>query len=354
MRHLKRKAASAKKSAKKTQLANIIKVFDIEKMNVLLKEHGNKSNLNRNHQRFISYLGDTAGFLPLVSLPVDIFEKLEQLRIRFPNFSEVIDFYREQFALSQLSEHRVFSATPLLIAGPPGIGKTAFCHALAQLVCTHFELISLSGMTAGFVIGGMSSNWSDGKPGRVVEALARGHRANPLIVIDECDKTGGDRRYDPLGPLHQLLEKETSANFIDEGLEVATDCSYIVWVGTANELHLIAESILSRFTVIEAKRPTQQQMKKVIQSIYLKIRGNHAWGLRFSEELLPAVISKIIDSQLEPRMIQKKLIAACGKAILRNSTGESFSNASLVTYDILPIDFSTDDGDRPEIRMGFV
>jgi ATP-dependent Lon protease len=39
-------------------------------------------------------------------------------------------------------------------------------------------------------------------------ALARGHRANPLIVVDEMDKAGGDKHYDPLRALYQLLEKK--------------------------------------------------------------------------------------------------------------------------------------------------
>jgi ATP-dependent Lon protease len=198
-----------------TQLPEVMKIFDIRKMQAMLRDHDRKSNLYRNHQRYIDYLEDTAGYLQLASLSESVFAELDALGERFPNFSEAIDFYREQFALSRLSDNCAFSANPLLMVGPPGIGKTAFCHALAKLVATHLELISLSGMTAGFVLGGMSSNWADGKPGRVVEALARGRHANPLIIIDEMDKAGGDKRYDPLGALYQLLEKETSATFVD-------------------------------------------------------------------------------------------------------------------------------------------
>lgn len=314
-----------------------IEIFDIHKMEAMLKDHEKRSNLHRNHQRFLGYLGDTAGFLPLVSLQNDIVEKLKQLRGAFPNFSEVIDYYLEQFALAQLTDQRAFSADPVLLAGPPGIGKTAFCQALAKLISTHFELISLAGMTAGFVLGGMSSGWADGKPGRVVEALARGHSANPLIVVDEMDKAGGDKRYDPLGSLYQLLEKETSATFVDEALEIAANCSHIVWAGTANKPELIAEPILSRFTVIEVKRPTSQEMENVLRSIYKKIRKNNPWGEKFTQDLSPSVISKIVDSGLEPRLVQKELIAACGKAVLRQSGGSAFANGG---YEVNVDDFN--------------
>lgn len=206
-------------------------------------------------------------------------------------------------------------------------------------------------MTAGFVIGGMSSNWADGKPGKIVEALARGHRANPLIVMDEIDKTGGDKRYDPLGALYQLLESETAKSFVDEGLEVPTNCSYIVWVGTANDLDLIAEPIVSRFTVIEVSKPTSQQMENVLMSIYQKVRLNHPWGRQFSDKLLPSVVCKIIESNLAPRLLQRELVSACGKAVLRNATGKIPGNCQ---HTISPDDFSPREYGKRPVKMGFL
>jgi len=353
LRHyLKRKAASTvdKSILSTAQPTALVEVFDVKKMKEMLKEHNSKSNLHRNHQRLLNYLGNTAGFLSLATLPADIFEQLELLRLDFPNFSEVIDYYFEQFALAQLSEHSVCSANPLLLVGPPGIGKTFICHALSKIVGTHFELISLAGMTAGFVIGGSSSGWSEGKTGRVVEALARFHVGNPLIVIDECCKSGGDKRYDPLGSLYSLLEKGTASTFVDESLETPTDCSHIVWIGTANSIDKIPEPILSRFTVIEVERPSPQQMENVLRSIYNNIRENHAWGSRFNEDLSCDLIDKIIDSDLEPRKIQKELISACGKAALRLSDKKS----SNIQHIILPKDFEPRDIGAHEVRMGFI
>lgn len=329
-------------------LAELVEVFDIKKMKGMLKEHNSRTNLHRNHQRFINYLGDTEGFLSLATLPSDIFEKLEKLRLDFANFTEAIDYYHEQFALAQLSDHRIFYANPLLLLGPPGIGKTFFCHELAKIIGTHFELISLSGMTAGFVIGGSSPTWTEGKPGRVVESLARFKLANILTVVDECDKAGGDKRYDPLGALYSLLEKETAATFVDEGLEIPSNCAHLVWVGTANRLDTIADPILSRFTVIEIKRPSSAQMTNVLRSIYNNIRENNEWGLRFNENLPPAVISKIISSELDPRNIQKELISACGKAALRYSDNKSSD------IHIIPKDFEPRDIGGHQIRMGFM
>lgn len=339
-----------KKPIDYSRVAEVIPIFDITKMHAMLIDHEKRSNLYRNHQRYINFLGDTSGFLPLVTLPTDIFARLEDLRLRFPNFSEAIDFYREQFALAQLAENAVFSANPLLLSGPAGVGKTAFCHELAKAVATPFELIGLSSTTAGFVLSGMSSNWADGKPGKVVETLARERRGNPLIVVDEIDKIGGDNRYDPLGALYQLLEIETASHFIDEGLEVGTNCAHIVWVGTANNLSKIPAPILSRFTVIEVSSPTPEQMNNIVESIYRKVRQNHPWGRKFCEALPVSVTRKIVESGLAPRLVQKELIAACGKAVLRRAEAQLSANEH---YEINVDDFMLRDAAKTQVVVMF-
>jgi len=53
-------------------------------------------------------------------------------------------------------------------------------------------------MTAGFVLGGMSSGWADGKP--AVGRAWPGALCESAIVLDEMDKaSGADKRYDPWG-----------------------------------------------------------------------------------------------------------------------------------------------------------
>jgi len=166
---------------------NLIKVFDVDSMQALIDKHSSRSNLARNHRRYLEYLGDTDGYLQQAVVSENVFRKLDELAQDFPNFKEVVAFYKEQLALTVYSGTQVFAATPLLLTGPAGVGKTAFCHRLADIIYTHFALISFSSMSAGFVLAGMSSNWAEGKPGKVVETLAQGHYANPLMVLDEID-----------------------------------------------------------------------------------------------------------------------------------------------------------------------
>ena len=202
-------------------------------------------------------------------------------------------------------------------------------------------------MTAGFVLSGMSSGWSEARPGRLIHSLAQGKRANPLIVLDELCKSGGDKRYSTLDPLHQLLEKDTAAVFVNEALEISTNCSHIVWIATANRLDALPNSIISRFTILDIKPPTHEEMKNVLKSIYQKIRRNHKWGERFTEELSPSVTEKIIESNLEPRVIQRQLISAAGSAALRNR-GQSVGQ-----HVILADNFTIPENNK-KTRMGYL
>ena len=137
----------------------------------------------------------------------------------------------------------------MLLLGDPGIGKAHFGRRLAQLLSTGFGFVSMSSLTAGWVLSGASSQWKNAKPGKVFDTLLHGDYANPVMVIDEIDKAGSDPQYDPLGALYSLLEHDTAMNFIDEFVEIPIDASSVVWIATANDASRIPEPILNRMNV---------------------------------------------------------------------------------------------------------
>jgi hypothetical protein len=87
--------------------------------------------------------------------------------------------------------------TPILLLGEPGLGKTHFARRLAHALGTGFEFVSLSSLTAGWVLSGASAQWHNSRPGKIAQTLIEGEYANPVVVLDEVDKSGGDHRYDP-------------------------------------------------------------------------------------------------------------------------------------------------------------
>ena len=92
----------------------------------------------------------------------------------------------------------------------------------------------MSSLTAGWILSGASAQWNNARPGKVAHTLVHGDFANPIVVLDEVDKAGGDARYDPMGALYSLLER-TPPRLQDEYIDIDIDASHILWVTTAND-----------------------------------------------------------------------------------------------------------------------
>ena len=243
---------------------------------------------------------------------------LDQLRDCFPNFNPVIGWIDAQMALSRLGTLRAAHFPPILLVGDPGVGKTAFASQLAGAIGTGFEEISLPGASASFTICGMSSGWAGGKAGRIFQSLAWGGTANPIVLLDEIDKAGGDHRFDVGNSLLPLLERHSAIRFIDEFIELPIDASRILWIATANDLESISRPLLSRMQVFHISAPDAQQGRRIARSVYTSMRASSDWGHRFPAELTDEVADLL--SGMPPRAQRQALIHAIGQAARRGSS----------------------------------
>ncbi len=241
---------------------------------------------------------------------------LATLRLEFPGFAEVVDqVVRPHLSLIAAGARRV-RMPPILLVGPPGVGKTAFARGLAELFGTGCLSIDMASATNGAALAGSSTFWANSQPSQLFCAIAfgiHGHPpyADPVIVLDEVDKVSTDR-YDPLGPLFTLLEQETARNFEDQALPgLVFDASLVRWILTANDIGRIPEPILSRVLIYTIGPPTGNAMLSIAQRMLESTIRD--LGVRF-EPCLPKELAPLIADQT-PRTLKVRLELAVGAAL---------------------------------------
>ena len=292
------------------RMRSVFRADDVERKLAKLQAQGNErehESLRSTYERMLERGPQRFAVKP--SGVPDMAALYDQL----PNFGEPLDDLRRHVALSQDSQDNL-ELTPMLLLGPPGVGKTHFARKVADLLGTTMNLVPMSSMTAGWLLSGSSSQWKGARPGKVFEALVDGQYANPVIVVDEIDKASADAQYDPLGALYSLLEHDTAQHFIDEFAEVPIDASQVIWITTANDERGIPEPILNRMNVFQIDAPSPEAARQIARQIYQGLREEHDWGRLFAEEPADDVLDQL--ATLAPREMRRALMTGFGNARL--------------------------------------
>lgn len=217
----------------------------------------------------------------------DIYKKLIK---EFPYFKEPSAFIAQRIALCK-QFNNPFHFPPILLNGSPGIGKTRWAKRIAELCHTGYSFHSLSGIHSSMGIAGSERGWSEARPGLWAFALKKAMTANPIVVLDEVDKTTMDSRNgSPQDALLPYLEKETSSKYKDSFLMVDADISLISYIFTSNETNTLSDPLQSRMTLFQCRSPTQQEIDIIFDNIVNDIckeleipHQNYCHNINFNE-----------------------------------------------------------------------
>lgn len=208
------------------------------------------------------------------------------------------------------------SGAVMVLAGPPGVGKTSLGESVARALGRKFVRVALGGVRDEAEIRGHRRTYVGALPGRIVRAIGEAGSMNPVVLLDEIDKVGSDYRGDPSAALLEVLDPAQNHTFRDHYLDLDLDLSDVVFLATANVIDQIPGPLLDRMELVTIDGYTEDD-KVVIARNYLLPRQMDRAAITSEEvTVTDAALRKIAaDYTREPgvRQLERLLAKALRK-----------------------------------------
>ncbi|MBN1374168.1 AAA family ATPase [Candidatus Dojkabacteria bacterium] len=211
------------------------------------------------------------------------------------------------------------NAPILCFVGLQGVGKTTMAKSIAQALGRKFTRIPMGALGSVSELRGIPRSKLDADPGFIIKALQRTGSMNPVILLDEIDKTSGHEglRSDMMAVLLEILDPQQNSHFVDYYIDHPIDLSQVFFITTANTTGTISTALLDRLETIRFTSYSDEE-KIVIGKNYLLPRVLESLGLNtqqvvFTEDVWPQIVRPIgFDAGI--RQLERNVTKICRHA----------------------------------------
>ena len=288
------------------------------------------SDVNERRPRFLKKLHDLGPDRRIATVPAWR-DAVNELETALPHFREPIRLLRNTLALADATGVPA-RVPPMLLLGPPGVGKTHFSQRVAKLFAAPHASVHFDQPSAGGQLLGQDKHWSTSEPGLLFNHVCLGEYANPVLLLDEMDKStggGGRRDIDPLAQLHAVLEPETARCLKDSSLEIEFDASLVTYIATANTAYGIGIPILSRMEVFSIEPPSRDESFGIAQAIVKEALRRFGLEGRVVFERRAVCLLAHLSPRLMTRAVAASLSAAVSDGRMRVGEDELWAAARM-------------------------
>jgi ATP-dependent Lon protease len=187
----------------------------------------------------------------------------------------------------------------LLFVGLQGVGKTSIAKSIAKAMGREFARVSLGAIGDVKTIRGVPRYVEGSEPGQIIKSLVRTQSMNPVILLDEIEKSSGQQGLlnDVMAALLEILDPEQNKRFVDHYVDYPVDLSNVFFICTANNLGGLSAALLDRVEVIRFTSYSDEEKeviaKKYILPKVLKETGLSGQHLQIQDNVWPLLIRPV-------------------------------------------------------------
>ena len=160
----------------------------------------------------------------------------------------------------------------LLLAGPPGIGKTSLIkQGIAKALDWPFQFISLGGDSDASTFSGHQMVYEGSHCGKIVNSLVSAKSMSMVLMFDELDKVSTTAKGEEIqNLLVHLTDPTQNGEFEDKYLTgIPLDLSQAMFVFSANDISKIDRVLLDRFLVVELEGYGAKEKMEIAEKFLL-------------------------------------------------------------------------------------